>query len=68
MIIRQHILLRRPDVVVTPHMAFYSREAEERILETTVENIRAFFSGKPIAVSVPFRRANNGMSWKYDRV
>lgn len=47
MIIRQHILLRRPDVVITPHMAFYSREAEERILETTVENIQAFFEGRP---------------------
>ena len=47
MIIRQHILLRRPDVVITPHIAFYSREAEERILETTVQNIRAFFAGHP---------------------
>ncbi len=47
MIIRQHILLRRPDVVITPHMAFYSREAEERILETTVENINAYREGRP---------------------
>jgi len=50
MILRQHILLRRPDVVVTPHMAFFSREAEERILETTVENIESFFNGRPINV------------------
>lgn len=47
MIIRRHILLRRPDVVITPHMAFYSREALHRILETTVSNIRAFLDGKP---------------------
>ena len=47
MIIRQHILLRRPDVVITPHMAFFSKEARERILETTISNIHAFFAGKP---------------------
>jgi D-lactate dehydrogenase len=47
MIIRQHILLRRPDVVITPHMAFFSKEARERILETTIENIRAFYAGQP---------------------
>ena len=47
MIIRQHILLRRPDVVITPHMAFFSKEARERILDTTIDNIGAFFAGKP---------------------
>ena len=46
-LIRRHILLRRPDVVITPHMAFYSQEAMARILETTVENIRAFLAGSP---------------------
>lgn len=53
LILRRHILLRRPDVVVTPHMAFYSREAEERILETTIANIRAFCAGHPINVVNP---------------
>lgn len=47
MIIRQHILLRRQDVVITPHMAFFSKEARERILETTIANINAFLAGKP---------------------
>ncbi|HOS43551.1 MAG TPA: NAD(P)-dependent oxidoreductase [Armatimonadota bacterium] len=47
MLIRQHILLRRPDVVITPHMSFYSREARQRILETTVGNIRAYLAGTP---------------------
>jgi D-lactate dehydrogenase len=50
MVIRQHILLRRPDVVITPHMAFYSREARQRILETTVDNITAYLDGKPLNV------------------
>lgn len=47
LLLRRNILLRRPDVIVTPHMAFYSREAIERILETTVDNIRAFLEERP---------------------
>lgn len=47
MVIRQHLLLRRENVVLTPHMAFYSREAEERILQTTAENVQAFRAGTP---------------------
>ncbi|MCW4002239.1 MAG: hydroxyacid dehydrogenase [Candidatus Bathyarchaeota archaeon] len=46
-LVRGHILLSKDNVVFTPHIAFYSIEALERILETTVENIVAFVSGKP---------------------
>ncbi|HEX2948891.1 MAG TPA: NAD(P)-dependent oxidoreductase [Armatimonadota bacterium] len=45
MVVRQHILLRRPDVVITPHMAFFSKEARERILDTTISNIESFYAG-----------------------
>lgn len=47
MVVRQYILLRRPDVVVTPHMAFFSKEARERIVQTTIDNIQAFLEGCP---------------------
>ncbi len=40
-------LLRRPDMVITPHIGFDSAEAIERILATTVDNIRAFQAGSP---------------------
>ncbi len=40
-------LLSRPKVVFTPHIAFNSTEAVERINRTTVENINAFANGKP---------------------
>lgn len=33
-------LIERDDVLVTPHNAFNTREAKERILETTLDNIR----------------------------
>jgi D-lactate dehydrogenase len=46
-VIRNHILLKRDDVIITPHIAFNSREAVERILTTTVENIAAYLEGKP---------------------
>jgi D-lactate dehydrogenase len=47
-ILRDHILLRRDNVVFTPHNAFNSREALLRILDATIENIRGFLSGAPV--------------------
>ena len=43
-IVKDHVLLSKDNVVFTPHIAFYSKEAMERILETTVENVAAFVS------------------------
>lgn len=40
-------LLERDDVIVTPHIAWFSREARQRILATTVENLQAFILGRP---------------------
>jgi D-lactate dehydrogenase len=40
-----HILLRLRNVIITPHSAFNTREATQRILDTTVENIGAFVLG-----------------------
>ena len=41
-ILKDHIILQKDNVVYTPHIAFYSQEALERILETTVKNINGF--------------------------
>jgi len=46
-LIKDHILLNKDNVVFTPHIAFYSQEALERILETTVDNIKKFQEEKP---------------------
>lgn len=45
-----HVLLHRDDVIYTPHMAFYSREAVQRILDTSVENVKAYLANHPIHV------------------
>lgn len=49
-VLRNHILVERDDVIVTPHNAFNSVEAVARIRDTTIENIRAFLAGKPVNV------------------
>ncbi|PIS07319.1 hydroxyacid dehydrogenase [Candidatus Berkelbacteria bacterium CG10_big_fil_rev_8_21_14_0_10_43_13] len=43
-----NILLKNPKVIVTPHNAFNSKEALQRIMNTTKENIAAFLAGKTI--------------------
>jgi len=40
--LENHYLIDHPRVIITPHIAFDTREAIERILDTTVENISAF--------------------------
>ncbi len=48
--LENHVLMERENVIITPHNAFNSREALERILETTVENIQAFAKNKPVNI------------------
>lgn len=43
-----YILLRHPKVVVTPHNAFNSKEALDRIAEVSVENVKALLKNQPI--------------------
>lgn len=52
-LVKGHMLLERDNVVYTPHIAFYSAEALQRILETTAENIRAFEAGAPVHLVRP---------------
>jgi D-lactate dehydrogenase len=46
-LLEEHMLLKHPKVIVTPHNAFNSTEALMRILDTTIDNINAFFAGVP---------------------
>lgn len=47
-VLEDHMLMEKDNVIITPHNAFNSKEALEKILETTVENIQSFVKGKPI--------------------
>jgi D-lactate dehydrogenase len=40
-------IIKRENVVFTPHIAYYTREAAERILDTSIVNIKAFLEGHP---------------------
>jgi len=41
------LLLKRPNVLVTPHNAFNSDEAVARIIQTTADNIETYLAGHP---------------------
>lgn len=49
-LLENHLLINLPQVIFTPHMAFYTKEAEDSILQTTIENINSFLENKPINV------------------
>jgi D-lactate dehydrogenase len=46
-LLRSHLLLRLKNVIITPHCGFNSKESLERLVGSTIENIRAFSKGKP---------------------
>lgn len=45
-ILQGHLLIQNPKVLVTPHNAFNSKEALQRILDVTVRNIEDYLDGK----------------------
>lgn len=45
--LRHHPLVGRRDVLLTPHVAFYSETALEDLRRISAENIRAFLEGRP---------------------
>lgn len=49
-LLEDRVLINMKNVIVTPHIAFYSKEAEGEIITTTVENIKSFIKGTPVNV------------------
>ena len=41
-------LMTFPNVFISSHQAFFTKEAVQDIAETTLSNIDAFFNGKPL--------------------
>ena len=48
--LEDHMLMDRPEVYITPHIAFFSREAKQEILKTSADNIAGFLKNAPINV------------------
>ncbi len=46
----EHELLDMPNVIMTPHMAFNTKEAKREIIDTTVENIKQWQQGAEFCV------------------
>ena len=46
-LLANHALLRLPNVIATPHCAFFTKEAAQRIMDVTITNIKAFIQGRP---------------------
>lgn len=45
-LLENHVLINMPEVIITPHVAFYTEEAENEIINTTVDNITSFQQGQ----------------------
>ena len=40
-------LLHAPHCIITPHISWATKEARERIMQTTADNVKSFIAGKP---------------------
>lgn len=43
-------LLNAKNIIITPHIAWATKEARERLMTTSIANLRAFLAGQPINV------------------
>ena len=48
-------LLTFPNVVVSSHLAFFTKEAVHDIVHTTLSNVKAFFDGEPLKNEVSYK-------------
>ncbi len=46
-LVLNHVLVNHPKVIITPHNAFNTKEALERITKTTIENIKSYLNNTP---------------------
>lgn len=55
-LVANHVLLRFPNVLMTPHNAYNTQDALGRIIRTTLDNIDAFTRGTPVNVVLGTKR------------
>lgn len=52
-VIADHVLMEMPNVIITPHNAFNTKEAIQRILDTDIENIKSFIETGETKYKIP---------------
>lgn len=52
-ILQNHVLIDMPNVIITPHNAFNTKEALQRILDTDLENIKEFIRAGKAKFEIP---------------
>lgn len=52
-VFQDHVLMKMPNVLITPHNAFNTKEAMQRILDTDIENIREFLNSGEVKFKIP---------------
>ena len=55
-------LLTAPNCIITPHMSWGAKEARQRIMDCTADNIRAYLDGEPIHVVNPLREGSKQLN------
>ena len=54
-VIADHVLMEMPNVIVTPHNAFNTKEALMRILDADIENIKSFIEKGETKYPIPMK-------------
>lgn len=47
---KDNVLLKAKNCIITPHISWATKEARERIMQTTADNIRSYMEGNPANV------------------
>ena len=47
---RDNPLFAAKNIIITPHIAWATKEARTRLMDMTIENLKAFINGKPVNV------------------
>jgi len=48
-----NVLLKAPNLIITPHIAWAPKESRQRLMDIAVDNLRAYAKGSPINVVNP---------------
>lgn len=43
----ENVLLQAPNCIITPHISWATKEARERIMQTTADNVKSYIDGAP---------------------